>query len=47
MKQADRLDPRVEAQPSILNLSFEQYEALQARQADVNHPTSTGNEPTG
>ncbi|MBL9084187.1 MAG: hypothetical protein JNK76_20475 [Planctomycetales bacterium] len=36
MKQADRLDPLVEAQPSILDMSFEQYERLQVRQADSN-----------
>lgn len=32
MKQADRLDPLVEAQPSVLDMSFEQYEVQVAKE---------------
>ena len=44
---ADRLDPLVDAQPSILDLSFEQYEGQKAREDDVNQPSVTASERTG
>ena len=47
LNQADRLDPLVEAQPSILDLSFEQYEGLMVSEADSGQSTTPATKPIG